>query len=386
MEQDLILNVFDSVIKLIVNLEDDKKIETINLINEKIQSISPFLNDPISKVLWVPLSKIKANDYNPNTVAPPEMKLLSLSIQHDGYTQPVVVWENEAGQYEIVDGFHRSRVAREDPDVAARMKGYLPVTVIQQRSEERNNRIAATVRHNRARGKHSVDGMSEIVLELKNRNWKNERIAKELGMEQDEILRLCQITGLYELFADSEFSKSWDVEGAIDESDFADFEEITDVLDENDETAKCRVVNTGDENRIFHTYEKWECYKYGFYATHKDGMNKKECEEAYRAFLSDIPRFSEALSHVISEWKHSCEHYLTNVAMNRIAWLGQAAICYDSGIPSCFRGGFFLLSPQDQKLANLCALEYLNKWMVNNGRQEITLEEAYSGDRQSDIY
>ena len=373
-------------------LNDSKKlpvsqqIEFLNKVQSEIQKVGPFHDDPISQVLWVPLDKIKANDYNPNSVAPPEMKLLAISIRQDGYTQPVVVYKDDnSDMYEIVDGFHRSRVARECEDINARIKGYLPVTVITKKSEARNNRIAATVRHNRARGKHSIDGMSEIIIELKRRNWTDKRIARELGMEQDEILRLCQITGLYELFSDREFSKSWDVEGPIEESDFIELsDDATEFEDE--ETKKFRAVNTDDPNRIFHTYEKWECHKYGFYATHKDGMTKTQCEEAYRNFLSDIPRFSEALKHVILEWKHSCEQYLTNSAMNRIAWLGQAAVCFDMGIPATFRGGFFLLSEEQQLAANNCALKYLNRWLKMNGRNRITLEEAYSGDRQSDIY
>jgi hypothetical protein len=334
--------------------------------------------------LWVKNSETLANDYNPNVVAPPEMKLLELSISEDGYTQPVVTWIREDGAREVIDGFHRNRVGKESLEVIMRVKGYLPVTTINSDRNDRGDRISATIRHNRARGKHTVSSMSDIVVELKRRNWSDEKIAKNLGMEQDEILRLCQITGLSDLFSDQEFSKSWDVEGEVNESDF---EELTDDVNTyGDETQKFRATNTDDENRIFHTYEKWECYKYGFYATHKDGMSKAKCEEAYRVFLSDIPRFSSALEHVITEWKHSCEHYLTNSAMNRIAWLGQAAACYEMGIPSTFRGGFFLLTQEQQDAANLCALEYLNKWLSVNGREAVTMEEAYSGDRQSDIY
>jgi hypothetical protein len=168
--------------------------------------------------------------------------------------------------------------------------------------------------------------MSDIVIELKRRNWKDERICRELGMEQDEVLRLCQITGLADLFTDQEFSKSWDVEGAISEEDFKELSD--DASSYGEEAEDFRAVNTSDENRIFHTYEKWECYKAGFYNTTKDGMTKTQCEEAYRDFLSNRSRFADALEHVIVEWKNSCEHYLTNSAMNRIAWLGQAAACY----------------------------------------------------------
>jgi len=114
-------------------------------------------------------------------------------------------------------------------------------------------------------------------------------------------------------------------------------------------------------------------------------MTKAQCEEAYRVFLSDIPRFEDALEHVINEWKHSCEHYLTNSAMNRIAWLGQAAMCYATGVPAAFRSGFFLLTDEQREEANEAALAALNKWMLANGRDEVTMDEAYPS-RQSDIY
>ena len=253
-----------------------------------------------------------------------------------------------------------------------------------KRRNDKSDRIAATIRHNRARGKHRVDAMSDIVVELKRRNWSDEKISRELGMDQDEILRLCQITGLADLFQDQEFSKSWDIEGEITEKDFEELSD--DVSTYGEEAEKFRTVNTSDENRIFHTYEKWECYKAGFYATTKEGMTKAECEEEYRKFLSDIPKFEATLGRVITEWKNSCEHYLTNAAMNRIAWLGQASACYALGIPSSYRGGFFLLTEKEQEAANQSALKYLNKWLVANGRKEVTMEEAYSGDRQSDIY
>ncbi len=115
-------------------------------------------------------------------------------------------------------------------------------------------------------------------------------------------------------------------------------------------------------------------------------MNKEQCHAAYCEFLADIPRFESALASIISEWKHSCEHYLTNAAMNRIAWLGQAAACYAMGIPSEFRSGFFLLSEAQQQAANESALKYLNLWLEVNGRPSVTMDEAYSGERQSDIY
>jgi hypothetical protein len=203
-------------------------------------------------------------------------------------------------------------------------------------------------------------------------------------MDQDEILRLCQITGLADLFSDQEFSKSWDVEGPVVE---ADFTELTEDIDSyGDEINGARTVNTSDPLRIFHTHDKWECYQAGFYASTKEGVSRAQGEEMYRVFLSDPPRFGDALGHVITEWKHSCEHYLSNVAMNRIAWLGQAAMCYTTGIPQSYRSGFYLLTDEQQKAANELALDYLNKWLEKNDRDTVTMEEAYSYDRQSDIY
>ena len=162
---------------------------------------------PVSKVRWVPADQVKANDYNPNTVAPPEMELLQVSIESDGYTQPIVCWQTEKESYEVIDGFHRYRVGTE------RLKlSHLPIVVVNEDRTDRGDRIAATIRHNRARGKHHVGAMSEIVQELSKRNWSPEKIGRELGMEPDEVLRLRQITGLAELFADREFSEAWESE------------------------------------------------------------------------------------------------------------------------------------------------------------------------------
>lgn len=366
------------------SLSLDDKIEEINKIREELHKYSPFRSEPVDFVKWVKNDSVHANDYNPNSVAPPEMELLKVSINADGYTQPIVTMPDQ-NAFEVVDGFHRHRVGKEDKDVRTRVHGYLPIVQINESRYDKADRIAATIRHNRARGKHSVDAMSDIVIELKRRNWSDERIAKNLGMDQDEILRLCQITGLTELFSDQQFSQAWDVEGAISEADFVELTD--DVQSYGEETEDFRTVNTSDPDRIFHTYEKWECHKAGFYAQHPpEGLSKTDCEEEYRKFLSNLPRFELALESVITQWKHSCEHYLTNKKMNRIAWLGQASMCFATGIPSAFRGGFFLLSEAEQEAANKLALIYLNKWLVANNRPEVTMEEAYSGDRQSEIY
>lgn len=197
--------------KKIEKLSEDKKIEIINNIKIELHKISPFKDEPVDCVLWVKGNEVLANDYNPNIVAPPEMELLKVSIMSDGYTQPIVTYpENE--KYTVIDGFHRNRVGSEIKEVKERIKGYLPITIIRSSQEDRGNRIASTIRHNRARGKHKVEGMSQIVLELKRRNWSNQKIAKNLGMDADEILRLAQITGLAEIFKDNDFSNAWEID------------------------------------------------------------------------------------------------------------------------------------------------------------------------------
>lgn len=370
----------------LASLDTESAVETINAIRAALHEYSPFAAEPVDCVQWLRSDEVHANDYNPNSVAPPEMRLLEHSIAEDGYTQPIVAWRNGVG-VEVVDGFHRNRVGKESPAIRARIKGYLPVTIINRERTDRGDRIAATIRHNRARGKHRVEGMSDIVIELKRRNWTDERIARELGMDQDEILRLCQITGLADLFADQAFSRSWDVEGEVTESDFKELSDESSLEDDGLTPKQVRTVNTSDPGRIFHTHEKWECHKAGFYASHPpEGMTKAQCEQAYRDFLADPDRFGAAADRVITEWRHSCEHYLTNVAMNRIAWIGQAAMCYATGVPSEFRSGYFLLSTDEQKTADGVALVALNKWLVANGRAEVTMEQAYSYERQSDIY
>lgn len=199
----------------------DERVQAYNAAIQRASKLCPFATEPVSCVQWVPADQVTANDYNPNTVAPPEMQLLEHSIAQDGYTQPIVTWQTGDAEYEVVDGFHRNRVGRESAVVSERIQGYLPIVVVNDTRIDRGDRIAATIRHNRARGKHTVEGMSEIVLELKRRNWSDKKIGKELGMDSDEVLRLAQITGLSEMFADREFSIAWeaDMETTINEDD-----------------------------------------------------------------------------------------------------------------------------------------------------------------------
>ena len=200
-------------------LNIDNKVDIINEIKLFLHNNSPMKTEPVDCVLWVKNTTVHANDYNPNSVAPPEMELLRLSIQADGYTQPIVsMLESNGETREVIDGFHRNRVGKECPDIQSRVHGYLPVVTINEECKDLNDRMASTIRHNRARGKHKIDAMSEIVMDLKKRNWSNDKISKNLGMDSDEVLRLSQIGGLSELFSDKDFSKSWIAEiGQSDE-------------------------------------------------------------------------------------------------------------------------------------------------------------------------
>lgn len=209
----------NNLISEISGFELDDKVSIINNVREYLHELSPFKKEPVDFVRWVKNDTVNSNDYNPNAVAPPEMELLRLSIESDGYTQPIVSWDDE-GRTEVIDGFHRHRVGKECEDIQARIHGYLPIVSVNTDSTSRNDRIASTIRHNRARGKHKIDAMSDIIVELKRRNWSPKKIGKQLGMDQDEVLRLCQITGLGEMFKDKEFSEAWEV----DLSDDRDFE------------------------------------------------------------------------------------------------------------------------------------------------------------------
>jgi ParB-like chromosome segregation protein Spo0J len=188
----------------IADLPDDPtKIETLNEIKRALHAVSPMRDEPVDCVLWVPGDEVQGNLYNPNIVAPH-------SIQEDHFTQPIVTWQ-ENGHREVVDGFHRKRVGSENRTIRNRLCGYLPVTTVNADRTELGDRMASTIRHNRARGRHQVQGMSEIVVELSRRNWSDEKIARELGMDPDEVLRLKQISGLAEMFANVEFSEAWEI-------------------------------------------------------------------------------------------------------------------------------------------------------------------------------
>lgn len=167
-----------------------------------------MFKSPVYNVKAIPIDKIQANSYNPNSVAPPEMKLLYKSILEDGYTMPIVVYKcDNEDEYEIVDGFHRYRVMLEHKDIFKRENGCLPCSII---DKPISDRMASTIRHNRARGSHSIELMTKIVDELVSAGMSDQWILKNIGMDADELLRLKQITGLASLFRDQDFSKAWE--------------------------------------------------------------------------------------------------------------------------------------------------------------------------------
>lgn len=353
----------ERVLAAVQSLPLDDQVACINTMRQMIHKASPFASEPVDCVLWESAELVQANDYNPNSVAPPEMKLLELSILEDGYTQPIVGWRNDSA-IEVVDGFHRNRVGKESKDVRKRVHGYLPVVVANSERLDKGDRMASTIRHNRARGKHRVEAMSDIVIELKRRNWSDDRISKELGMEPDEVLRLCQLSGIADLFKDEEFSKSWDIEDF--EEDFAPLQD--------DEASEVK----DSAERILHTYDKWECYPAGMYETKHPELTDDECRAEYARFLRNIPEFEAAMEGVIGNWPRSCEHYLTNEKMNRIAWMGQSAICFARKVPSVFCGGFNQLSEVEQSAANEAALKHLNLWRSARGLEPLTMDQAES--------
>jgi ParB-like chromosome segregation protein Spo0J len=194
------------------SLAEADRIDAINTFRLALHDLSPFRDQPVDCVLWVKHEAVKPNSYNPNNVAPPEKRLLLKSLELDGFTQPVVAIRNGANEYEIVDGFHRHELGKSKPALQKQLKGYLPVTCLRASRTRKSERMAATIRHNRARGRHQIQEMSEIVRELAQLGWEDERIGKELGMDSDEVLRLKQINGLLEMFADRRFSSAWTVE------------------------------------------------------------------------------------------------------------------------------------------------------------------------------
>lgn len=380
-KRDSLLDI-SNIIEKVKVLPFDEKVDAINRIRSKIHDISPLKDNPVDFVRWEKSENIIANDYNPNEVAPPEMELLEVSIINDWYTQPIVWRWKDWWEIEIVDWFHRSRVWKESKVVSNGLNWYLPIVNIRKEQQSKNDRIASTIRHNRARGKHKVDAMSEIVIELKNRNRTNERIAKQLWMDDEEVLRLLQISWLQEMFRDDDFSKS----RVCEDSNDIDLVELTDDID-SEFIDWIRVVNVDDPERIFHTYDKRECHKAWLYATKVDGKTQEECELDFSNFFKTPWLFKSVAQSVIKEWKHSCEHYLTNKCMNRIAWLWQASVCYQLRIPKKFSSWWSMLSDQEKEENDNIALDLINERMIMNWRTPITMKEAkWWVDRQVNIY
>lgn len=201
----------NDMVRYLQSLPEDQRIEAINAFRQAIHEHSPFREQPVDCVLWIKQGEITANDYNPNNVAPPEKRLLCKSLEMDGFTQPIVVTESDAQHYEIVDGFHRHEMGSNRAILKRQLKGYLPVTCLRKARQKKGDRMAATIRHNRARGRHQIHAMSDIVRELVQLGWDDVKIGQELGMDSDEVLRLKQINGLLELFADRRYSEAWTV-------------------------------------------------------------------------------------------------------------------------------------------------------------------------------
>lgn len=205
-----------SVLKeYLAKLNDEQKIEALNKIKISLHQISPFKNESTDCVLWIKQQQVIANDYNPNVMSPTEKRLLETSLVKDGYTQPVVVLpiqqsKNKPSQWQVVDGYHRYLLSKKN-SLNKRINGYLPITILDVESHTMADQMAATIRHNRARGQHQVAAMSDIVRDLSRLGWNDQKIGDELGMSQDEVLRLKQISGLAELFSEHDFSEAWTV-------------------------------------------------------------------------------------------------------------------------------------------------------------------------------
>lgn len=187
-----------------------EKIDTLNRLRQVLHQHSPFAAEPVDCVLWVPAEQVQGNDYNPNKVAPPEMRLLERSIRADGYTQPIVTYPEDEARHTVIDGFHRHRVGKECRAVRERLHGYLPVAPVKAERHDLKDRMASTIRHNRARGVHGVLPMTDIVSSLILQGWSDAEVAAELGMDADEVLRFKQVSGLPALFKDHSYSRSWE--------------------------------------------------------------------------------------------------------------------------------------------------------------------------------
>jgi len=207
---DNILRMAEELAQEIDMIEDkDEKIKALNEVRKILHAISPLKHHPVDFVQWQKSEDIEANEYNPNAVAPPEMKLLIRSITEDGYTMPIVTFP-DTDMIKIVDGFHRRKAERTNAEIHKSTLGYLPVSTIRLEKRGISDRMASTIRHNRARGTHNIDLMVNIVAELTEVGMGNDWIMKHIGMDADELLRLKQVSGLAALFRDREYSRAWE--------------------------------------------------------------------------------------------------------------------------------------------------------------------------------
>lgn len=208
--------------------ESDDEYQAVSQLSDVLHELTPVDDYPISNVQWVPLENVKANSYNPNQVDDSSMSLLYKSIKEDGYTQPVVVVEDEThegkeSKYVIVDGFHRYITMKRHEDIRERSNGHLPVTIIDKTMNEQR---AATVRHNRASGTHTTAGKSEVVFEMLDDGWEDERICEELGMEPEELARLKHTSGFAKMFSDADYSQPWKATSQLErEQEFPDVDQ-----------------------------------------------------------------------------------------------------------------------------------------------------------------
>lgn len=191
----------------IASLALPERIEALNRVRQTLTTVSPFAGEPVDCVEWVPADRVAGNEYNPNRVAKPEMELLYQSIKSDGYTQPIVSF-TDGDRRVVVDGFHRNRVGKEKPDIRERLHGYLPLVSIKKSIDER---MASTIRHNRARGKHSVEPMGDLVRRLCAMNVTDEEISRRLGMEGEEVLRLRQLSKAARVLSAQQYGRTWEL-------------------------------------------------------------------------------------------------------------------------------------------------------------------------------
>ena len=200
--------------KILSAKNNDEKIEMLNYARAELHEVSPLKHHPVDFVRWEKSDNVEVNEYNPNAVAPPEMQLLYESILNDGYTMPIVSFK-EQQHFKIVDGFHRRETERRNNDISESTLGYIPLSTIRNTQADTSNRMASTIRHNRARGSHNIELMSQIVSELVEMGKGDAWICKHVGMSVDELLRLKQITGLASLFQNKSFSDSWDAKEVL---------------------------------------------------------------------------------------------------------------------------------------------------------------------------